>query len=342
MQEKDATNLISALLPSQHDEPYHVPAAELGAYADGEADDVTRELVETHTQVCHECSEALEKLRVPAVPLPVVAARASYSRIVAFAVLAIGLVAIALLAFWAMRPRTAPASAGGDVKPAEDKNVPAPAPSASESPDVAVEKPDDNVSPSLRKAIQLAWTNQKLEAPAGLAELKGEQGRLLGGSSDGVPFALVSPVGRVVQSRTPALTWKPLEGAVGYTVLVVDETLEQVASSQQLTQTRWTVPVALKRGHTYSWQVTAIRDGQRITSPALPAPQAKFKVLEQSRMDEINRLKQSQPDYHLGLGVLYTQAGMLDEAEQEFEALVKESSSPTAAKLLQSLKAMKH
>ena len=341
MQEKDATNLISALLPSQQDEPYHVSATELAAYADGEADDVTRELAETHLEVCDECAEALEKLRAPTVPLPFVAARASYSRIAAFAVLAIGVVAIALLVFWAMRPRSAPASAGGEVKPAEDKSVPAPAPPASESPDVASEKPDDNVSPSLRKAIQLAWTNQKLETPEGLSDLKGVQGRLLGGSSDGVPFALVGPVGRVVQSRTPVLTWKPLPDAVGYTVLVVDEKLEEVASSQQLTQTRWTVPVALKRGHTYSWQVTAVKDGQRITSPTLPAPQAKFKVLDQSHADEIKRLKQSQPDYHLGLGVLYTQAGMLDEAEQEFQALVKENPSPTAAKLLQSVRAMK-
>ena len=63
MQEKDATNLISALLPPQQDEPYHVTAAELSAYAHGEADDVTRELVETHAEVCHECAQALEKLR---------------------------------------------------------------------------------------------------------------------------------------------------------------------------------------------------------------------------------------------------------------------------------------
>jgi hypothetical protein len=124
-------------------------------------------------------------------------------------------------------------------------------------------------------------------------------------------------------------------------VLVVDEKLEEVASSASLTQTRWTIPVALKRGHTYSWQVTALKDGQHITSPTLPAPQAKFRVLDQSHADEINRLKQSQPDYHLGLGVLYTQAGMLDEAEQEFQALVKENSSPTATKLLQSVRAMK-
>jgi len=342
------TNLISALLPSQQDEPYHLTESELADYAAGDADEVTRELAETHLEVCQECSAKLEQLRAPNVPLPIVVAPVRFSRIAAFAVLAIGVVVIALLAFRAMRPRSSPVVAGGESKPAETANPPAPAPAASESPNVVSATPEEepqiskieDLSPSLRNAIQLAWTEQRLEKPEGLAELKGIQGRLLGGSSDGVPFQLVSPIGRVVQSRTPAFTWKPLAGAVAYTVLIVDGKLEEVASSQQLTETRWTVPVALKRGHTYSWQVTALKDGQRITSPVLPAPQAKFKVLDKSHDDQLKRLKGSLR-YHLPLGVLYTQAGMLDEAEQEFEALVKENPSPTATKLLQSIRAMK-
>src|SRR5689334_4589034 len=123
MQEKDATKLITALLPAQQDEPYHLTATELTAYADGDADEVTRELVETHLEVCHECSEELEKLRAPKIPLPVVAARASYARIAAFAVLAFGLIVIALVAFWAMRPRPAPVTAGVEPKPVEGNNV---------------------------------------------------------------------------------------------------------------------------------------------------------------------------------------------------------------------------
>jgi len=351
MQDKELKNLVSALLPSEQDEPYHLSESELTDYAEGDADDVTRELAETHLEVCQECSQALEKLRAPKVVVPaVVAAPARLSRIAALAVLAIGVVVIALLAFWAMRPHSSPVIAGGDAKPAEGNNTPAPGPASSESPNVAAATPDDGqtilkseeISPSLRKAIQLAWTSQRLEKPQGLTELNDVQGRLLGGSSDGVPFQLVNPIGRVVQSRTPTFTWKPLAGAVAYTVLIADEKLEEVASSARLTETRWTVPVPLKRGHTYSWQVTAFKDGQRITSPVLPAPQAKFKVLETSRDAELKHLKQSLPDYHLGLGVLYTQAGMLDEAEQEFHALLKEKpNSPAAAKLLQSVKAMK-
>ncbi|HET6975962.1 MAG TPA: zf-HC2 domain-containing protein [Pyrinomonadaceae bacterium] len=346
MEERNLTTLISALLPREQDEPYHLTEAELVAYVDGDADDVARELAETHLEVCSECTHAFEKLRVPVVAAqPLVPTPARWGRIAALALLVIGVVLVALY-FWTRTPQQTPGvnhTAGGDVRPEN-----APSPVASESPNVVSKPVEDEsilnreeISPSLRKAIQSAWTNQRLDAPEFLAQLKGVQGRLLGESSDGVPFPLVGPIGKVVQTRTPTLSWKALQGAEGYTVLITDDKLEEVASSPRVTDTRWTVPAPLQRGRVYSWQVTAIKDGQRVTSPVLPAPQAMFKVLEKSRDDELRRLKQSLPDYHLGLGVFYTQAGMIDEAEQEFQALARETPGPTATKLLQTIRAMK-
>jgi anti-sigma factor ChrR (cupin superfamily) len=346
-EEKDLTSLISALLPSEKDEPYHLTEAELNNYVDGDADDVTRELTASHLEVCDECARILEKLSAPKVPAtfkPFLATPVRPAQITA--VLAIGVVLIALLLFWAMRPPAINQSTAGD-------KTPSPGPANSEGPNAVSTQPDDgqtnpeilrsaDLTPSLRKAIQSAWTNQRLEQPEVLAELKGVPGRLLGESSEGVPFQLVSPMSTVVQTRTPTFVWKPLDGAIGYTVVIVDDKLEEVASSQRLTGTRWKVPVSLKRGNTYSWQVIAYKDDQRITSPVLPAPQAKFKILEKSRDDELKRLKQSLPNYHLGLGVFYVQVGMLDEAEKEFQALLKENPSSTAAtKLLHSVRSMK-
>ena len=198
------------------------------------------------------------------------------------------------------------------------------------------------IPPSLRRAIMSAWTSQRLEPPGVLTELKGAPGRLLSDSGNGVPFQLLSPISKVVQSRRPTFIWRPLDGAGSYKVTVADEKLEEVASSGQLTETKWSAPVPLKRGHTYSWQVTAFKDGQVITSPVMPAPQAKFKVLHQKHNEELKRMKRSFPNYHLGLGVLYTRVGLLDEAEQEFQALLKENpGSVIAARLLQSLRSMK-
>jgi hypothetical protein len=88
--------------------------------------------------------------------------------------------------------------------------------------------------------------------------------------------------------------------------------------------------------------VTAIKDGQAITSPVMPAPQAKFMILDRARSEELKRVRSAAPRYHLGLGVLYARAGLLGEAEMEFRALVQNNPrSDTARKLLQSVRSMK-
>ncbi len=54
-----------------------------------------------------------------------------------------------------------------------------------------------------------------------------------------------------------------------------------------------------------------------------PAPEAKFKVLEQSQANELERIKKTAANSPLTLGVLYAQAGLLNDAEREFETLLK-------------------
>jgi hypothetical protein len=201
----------------------------------------------------------------------------------------------------------------------------------------------EKLSPALHRAIVSALTTQRLERPKVLAELNGTSGTLLSESGDGISFRLLSPLGKVIQSSKPTFRWRPLDGATSYVVTVVDDKLNEVATSGPLTTTEWSAPAQLKRGGIYSWQVTALKDGEQIASPVMPAPQAKFKILDQTSDEELKRVKRAFPNYHLGLGVLYARAGLLDEAEREFQAELKTNPrSASARKLLASLRSIKH
>jgi hypothetical protein len=194
----------------------------------------------------------------------------------------------------------------------------------------------------LRQAVATALLAQKLERPQGLDGLDGKASTLLSESEGVVSFQLLSPVSTVVESDRPTLRWLPLDGASTYTVVIVDASLNEVVTSEPLSATEWKVRAALKRGALYSWQVTAVRGDRRIVSPALPAPQAKFKILDEAQADELMRMRRSFSGSHLALGVLYTQEGMLDEAEQEFISLVVSNPrSVVARRLLESVRSMK-
>jgi hypothetical protein len=85
-----------------------------------------------------------------------------------------------------------------------------------------------------------------------------------------------------------------------------------------------------------------MKDGEEIRMPAPSAPDAKFKVLEQSQAEALERAKQAYGHSHLLLGILYAQAGLLDNAEQEFQALSEANPrSRVAQTLLHSVKALR-
>jgi hypothetical protein len=195
---------------------------------------------------------------------------------------------------------------------------------------------------SYQRTVKNVLTTQRLETPSLLASLIGRAGTLMGGSGEGVSFALLSPVGTVVESDRPTLRWRPLNEATSYTVTVYDSNFNSVATSPSLPGTEWTVPRALQRGAIYSWQVTALKDGREMTSPRPPAPEARFGVLEQQKANDLGRAKETYSDSHLVLGILYGKNGLLDDAEQEFQALLDANPrSPVPQKLLRNLKALR-
>lgn len=195
---------------------------------------------------------------------------------------------------------------------------------------------------SVQQTVRRSLEMQRIEKPRTLDSLAGAGGVLMSGagSADGVPFTLVEPVGKIVRSDRPVLRWKPLAGAVSYTVAIVNANFRVVEQSQSLSNTHWTPLQPLPRGANYYWQVTAtLPDGSEVTSPTAPAPQAKFRVLDASMFDSLKLLERANTDSHLAWGVLYAKAGLMDEAAAEFEQLVKANPrSSVARKLLESVR----
>jgi len=190
--------------------------------------------------------------------------------------------------------------------------------------------------------IKQALANQTIIRPAVLAELVGKTSNLMSKKGEGESFALINPVGTVIENDHPTFRWQGLSEATSYTVFILDLNFSVVAKSESLSTTTWTMPQGLKRGAIYVWQVTAKKDGKEITAPAAPMPEARFKILEQAKANEMQRLAKERLDSHLILGTIYAHNGLLDEAEREFQmAIDKKQDTDKAKKLLQSVKALR-
>jgi hypothetical protein len=201
----------------------------------------------------------------------------------------------------------------------------------------------DHLSPAYRQMVKSALTDQELERSGLLAGLS-ETGSIPRGGSDesGDKFSVIEPVRMVTLSDHPTFHWSRLDGATAYVVEIYDEEFDLVATSPQITDHRWQAPQSLTRGRTYAWQVKAIKDGQELFSPKPPAPQAKFRILDDAKAKELARARRAYASSHLMLGLLYTQAGLLDEAEQEFRKLQRANpDSAVAGRLLKQVQAQK-
>jgi len=148
------------------------------------------------------------------------------------------------------------------------------------------------------------------------------------------PFVLISPVDTVVESEKPTLRWEALSGATSYTVAVFDPQFQPVTKTRLRAGTEWRVPIPLRRGAIYFWQVTARKGELEITVPAAPAPRVEFKVLDSQTATDLQKAR-TLTNSHLVLGILYARQGLRLDAERELEALAQENpQSSVATKLL--------
>jgi anti-sigma factor RsiW len=177
--------------------------------------------------------------------------------------------------------------------------------------------------PAYQRMVKESLTAQRLPAPSSTEGLNRRGSSLMGADEQGNQFSLRSPAGKVVFSDRPTFRWTPLGGASSYIVEIYDEQFTAVAKSDPVQTTQWSSPQPLERGKVYAWQVKATKDGQEVLAPKPPAAQARFRVLAQTAADEIARARRAHATSHLTLGLLYAQAGLFDEAEQELRALLK-------------------
>jgi hypothetical protein len=197
----------------------------------------------------------------------------------------------------------------------------------------------DELSETNRQYIAQAALSEHLEPPDGLRHLSGEQSGLRGNDNGRQGFRLVYPVRRVVIDNRPLFQWESLSDVSSYRVYVLDANGNQVGESEELapTKTQWKAPAPLPRGQVFSWTVVAVVDGKKVVSPSASAPEIKFAVLSAENFQELTSLKKS--NSHLALGVFYARAGLLNEAEREFQSLLKlNPQSELTKKLLQSVR----
>lgn len=194
--------------------------------------------------------------------------------------------------------------------------------------------------PRSEQAVAGVLSGRELTIDPAVRQLRQASGQLMGEPQTGVPFALRGPVGTVVESARPTLSWKSLPGAETYQVDIFDESFNKVASSPPLKTSEWKPTAPLRRGGIFRWQVTALVNGEEVRSPVRPAPDARFKVLDAAAADRIADARSRNGGSHLLLGVLYAESGLLAEAERQFQALVRQNpGSPVARRLLEKVRA---
>ncbi|HEY0171457.1 MAG TPA: hypothetical protein VGB98_10575 [Pyrinomonadaceae bacterium] len=200
----------------------------------------------------------------------------------------------------------------------------------------------DALPPAYREMLKGALADRRVGRSPQLHGLSRPGSSLMSSDGRGAEFAVLDPAGSVLLTDRPTFRWAALEGATGYVVEVYDAGFNLVASSPRLDARTWSAPQTLARGKIYSWQVTAFKDGREIKSPRPPAPQAKFRILDRAKADELARARRAYPSSHLTLGLLYARAGLLKEAEEELRLLQRANpDSELARSLLRQVQALR-
>ena len=339
-------------------ESAHLTAAQTADYVDQNLAGEALQLVDDHLSGCEQCALAVADLRAfrneiaPSLerrygPAPVsseggwrqkLASLFKVGPVPAFGAAALAVLVLGTIAWlvWSTQEHKAPeVVAVSSPTPPILQPSPSPEPSLqpSPAPEVVAQLNDGQVPPAYQNRVKEVLTSQRIGRSSQLQGLTRPSSTLMG-SNNQPEFSVLEPTGSVSLTNRPAFRWSAMEGSTGYVVEIYDDQFKLAASSPQLTNRSWTIPQALPRGKVYSWQVKAMKDGQEITSPRPPAPQAKFRVLDQSKANELARAKRAYSSSHLTLGVLYADAGLLKEAEQQFRLLLRANPNSRLARTL--------
>jgi anti-sigma factor RsiW len=348
---------------------------ELAAYVEGTLDEVDREIVEDHLAADPALRAEVEELRTlreamrettPAAPAgarpfvpPVKRRGAGTGRswiLLSGAIAATTIVGLT----WMIVSRsittpsvtspTAP-DVAGTPRPAPVEPVPTPPPTPHTTTPAAIVVRDGNLvvtvdaagqvsglsdlPPATTQAVVQALTAGILPRAAALDGLGGSEVRFMGADDRPRRLGVVAPVATVVRAPRPTFRWSPHPGARAYTVTVFSETFEKVLSSPAVRETKWTATTTLAPGTAYDWQVTADTPGGPVHAPSPPARDARFRVLDAAGRGALDRELARAGSSHLLEGLALARAGVLDEAERAFAALLAENpDSPRIKELL--------
>lgn len=352
----------------------HLESGQVAAYVDDGLDEIEREMADVHLEICARCREDVSSFiedrerpalgeRINVAPRGPGARWEWLSGLItnwkpAFAVTVFVTFGIAALTLVFVK------RGGVDYRRDDPTATASPSPTlnvaASPSPpavnDVVVSLNDKGrevlldssgqvtgiagIPPRIELAIKEVLLAKGVGKPRVLTRLDGVLAKLRAGETGKMPFKLLSPAGVVIAESRPTFRWAALDGATGYRVFIADLKGREAVVSEPLSAnvSEWTPTKPLKRGRIYSWAVTATVNGKEVTSPGASGPEVKFKILEEEKARELRLLKKGRRS-HLALGVYYANAGMVAEAEREFQALANENpSSPIATKLLRTVR----
>lgn len=372
------------------EEPFHLDYEQhLEPYVDGQANDIAREIVESHVALCSDCAAELsDLLAFKQQPVGVVTGETRTSSLrkqwwpqwllpnPAWATAAgiASFVLITAVVLWSIYPTARQDeqptfTPTAQERPRENDQLPAAPkehtakenPSQSPSNEQTGPAPPleqslvmvydgngqivltqrgrlegvDDLPSDLRESVEQALATRKLPATEGSPGWYSGTSKMRGDSNlnSQNTFFPLTPMGVVLETDRPTFRWSALDAAQNYTVTVYDAT-GQVATSGPVTGTVWTTPNSLARGTTYSWQISAVKDGEKIVSPQPPLPEARFKILDQPSMTMLAQLRETVGNSHLVMGIFYWKHGLIAESRREFEALAKANPKSSVVKSL--------
>ena len=357
----------------------------LEPYVDGKADDIDREIVDSHVALCSKCATDLKDLlafkQQPALVTAGGGVTSSWWKrwlpqwqplstpaMAMAVVIAVFILAMAVF-LWTRNPASQPGQQAQTELPSPEStesttqtNSNQPQGNGSgvrtmprEEPLIALNDAGGQVivnqrgqleglqelPPDLKESVERALATRQLRAspaltgwPTGAGSLRGVENRSA--------FAPLDPTDVVIETDRPTFRWQALDGAEHYVVTIYDGQLREVGGSGPVTGTEWTTPTALARGVTYSWQISATKDGEKIVSPKPPLPEARFRILDQRAVAALAKVKEFAGSSHLAMGVLYWKYGLIEKSEREFQALAKANPNSTAAaELLASIRSLR-
>ncbi len=171
-----------------------------------------------------------------------------------------------------------------------------------------------------------------LPLPPSFGLVQSRAGRLMGGALRQVRPAPIAPRSTFVRDARPTFSWAAIPDATSYRLLVVDASLDIVADSGELRDTRWTPESVLPRGVVLTWQVTATTPAGRVSAPEPPAAEARFQVLTADATDALIADLARCGDSRIARAFVLSRAGLAADAVLLFEDIAAQNPGDAAAR----------